>query len=337
MGVEEEKAYEHVLAFAKVAGLEQGENGDGKQTLRAARNEGLEGLVAKLLLDSGEEPVQAEAKQAFVRNFCQSAGYQSKFQELEFEFQARGLSGIVLKGMALTLTLYKETVGVRELSDIDLMLKEEELPQVRQLLEDLGYGMRFDTDMGYLRDGYHIDLHTRFFDRVDKAYCFDTDLAWATQKSLGDEYVAMGCLEDHFRFCYLAAHGMDHGFSRLKWLLDLGMLAHKCDGEKLKDMAIKTYSLKTVVVSLASCKVLFGTEFPEGFDVLVGKLGKFERLFVNGIADRSLPKEAGKFMALWNAKGIGAKASILKNLLSVRGESTSARMTRFLQAVKGLG
>lgn len=315
---------------------EQGSD-EASVLLECARRRGVEGLVAEYVLRTAKnESVRAEAKAAFVRNFFQAAAYQGRFAELEKAFRAHGIEAIALKGLPLSLNLFLTKVGTRELSDIDLLFQKEQLPRVREILQSMGYVKRNDTDMGYQQEGYYLDLHVRLLDRVDKAYRFELDTVWSRREKISDSFEAVQALEPHLNFCYLSAHAMDHGFSRLKWIVDLVMLLPRCDGERLKSIASETNSLHTVLVSLLVIRELFGAELPEPLENDVARLGWLEAQFVRKVAADALPTEAGKFFAIWNAEGFTSKIKVLRRLTSVEGESLSQRLRRVRTALRGL-
>lgn len=305
--------------------------------LEHARQRGVEGLVAEHLIRTSQvDQTRAEAKTAFIRNFCQSAAYQGRLADLEKAFRAAEVEAIALKGLPLSLTIFASKVGTRELSDIDLLFRPEQLARVRDLLEQMGYVLRGDTDMGYQQEGYYLDLHVRLFDRVDRAYSFDVDTVWESRERLTDDFEAIQGLESHLNFCYLAAHAMDHGFSRLKWLVDLVLMLPQCDGERLREAALKSNSLDTVLVSLKALKELFDVKIPNGMASDVSQMGWFEASFAKKIAANKLPLEAGKFFAVWNAADLASRAEVLRRLVAVEGESLSHRLRRVTGALKGL-
>ena len=126
---------------------------------------------------------------------------------------------------------------------------------------------------------------------------------------------------------------MKHGFSRLKWLLDLALLISECDPQSLRAMAVRTNSLETVSVAMAANDQIFGVTPPEAFQRDIQNLGFVEKIFVKKIVERTLPEEAGKLLAVWGAKGPAKKAKLVKQLLSVEGETLPDRGKRVLGAL----
>lgn len=310
---------------------------DAASLLRLARERGVEGLVADSLVRSvPDESSRSVAKEAYVRNFCQSAAYQHRLKDLELAFRSAGIEAIALKGLPLSMTLYGSSIGSRELSDIDLVFRPEQLGEAREVIEGLGYLLRGDTDMGYHKDGYFVDLHVRLMDRVDRAYRFELENVWAGRERFHEEFEAIQGLGPDQNFCYLAVHGMDHGFSRLKWIVDLALLLPQCQGSVLRQRALDSNSLGTISVALAVLRELLDVSPPSELTEDLSRMTRFEKSFVQRIVANSLPAESGKFFAVWNAPTLASKAEVLRRVAKVDGESWSYRIRRVLKALKGL-
>lgn len=79
------------------------------------------------------------------------------------------------------------------------------------------------------------------------------------------------------------------------------------------------------MVSIGALRALFNAE-----------MGWFEKKFVDKIVQGSLPSEAGKLFAVWNATGAASKLEVLRRVSRVEGESLTARLRRVAGALKGL-
>jgi hypothetical protein len=148
-----------------------------------------------------------------------------------------GARAVVLKGVALSSRLHGR-LGLRTSRDIDLLVQPSAVAAALDVLDGLGFRpaqpldrrtlpalMRRRKDIELLgKDGSQIvELHWRLFDNPHLMPLPDGPPARSA--TLSGELSCL-VLEDSFNLLYLANHGAQHGWSRLKWLADFAGLAH---------------------------------------------------------------------------------------------------------------
>jgi len=153
-------------------------------------------------------------------------------------FRDRNIRVLVLKGPALSLDLYGD-LSIRPSGDVDLLVPLADIGEADRLLRSNGY-VKDDyirTVLGDWRWRHHhyaflhpetgakIELHWRMHPWPAREPSFDT--LWERRRTtmIGGRPVDLPGLEDTFLF--LAAHGARHGWSRLRWLLDIDRIVRQ--------------------------------------------------------------------------------------------------------------
>lgn len=111
--------------------------------------------------------------QAYLKTLARNLLLYDAFGEIATELQKQGIKSVALKGIFLAEHLYPET-GLRQLSDIDLLFSQEDIPATLDVLHQLGFT---DTETGFssnvtqymehhhlpplVRKGVSVELHTR--------------------------------------------------------------------------------------------------------------------------------------------------------------------------------
>ena len=151
----------------------------------------------------------------------------------------------MLKGLALAQELYGD-ISHRTSSDLDILVPIDDLEQAEILLIESGY-QKDDYIHSILNDWkwrhhhfsyYHpeenikIELHWRLNPGLGREPHFDELWKKRVKSGLTQSFVYLLGKEDIFMF--LSSHGARHGWSRLRWLLDLQyLMKQKLDEKKL--------------------------------------------------------------------------------------------------------
>jgi hypothetical protein len=270
---------------------------------RMAENEGVAPLMYWNLKDSGL-PVPAETF-----HFLQGEYYKTYarntllFQELERVLEAldnAGIPAIVLKGAALAVTVY-EDIGLRPMTDLDLLVPEERLQSAVQVVrQELGYQTDIPEAAHGLNQlvGHHVrlrngdvvlELHWSLAtSRVDH-FPISVDWFWMQGERLplsgggedslqGDRQTAQVpvaspgvTLNPAAQLVYLAIHAMQqHGGGRilLVWLCDM----HALLGVYGRELTWEDFPLQdgefqwagATYAALLVTQTCFDTVLPEG-------------------------------------------------------------------------
>jgi hypothetical protein len=191
-----------------------------------------DGLVPNFVIEN--------IKNAYKKNTFQMLHLTAVLEEVSRLFSKNNLRLLVLKGPVLAENLYGD-ISKRTCRDLDLLVPLEDLLKAQNLLELLGFEQEVDfvIDMS-LKDWkwrhhhisfYHpqkhvkIELHWRLNPGPGREPSFN-DL-WKRKRisSLTSHPVSFLGKEDLLFF--LITHGARHGWSRLRWLLDIDLLARQ--------------------------------------------------------------------------------------------------------------
>lgn len=153
------------------------------------------------------------------------------------QLNAEGIPHMVLKGLAVAVTLYGDAT-LRQSGDIDLLVNEVRLPRVGQLLIDLGYRevraeRMLTAAQNYIQNKFlthhriyqhrltHtvVEVHWRLFTNpyllpVDPFHGLHT-------QAIPFGAVTLLSLAEEDLLIYLCVHGDSHLWAHLKWQIDL--------------------------------------------------------------------------------------------------------------------
>lgn len=159
----------------------------------------------------------------------------SEMEQVNNLFNAKDIPIIFLKGPMLAHELYGD-ISKRTCSDIDFLIPIDDLDKAENLLAEKGY-IKDDYIHSVLNDwkwrhhhvtyyhpdkGVKLEIHWRLHPGPGKEPSFQELWGRKMVSSLSKKRVYMLGKDD--LFLYLAAHGSRHGWSRLRWLLDIDQL-----------------------------------------------------------------------------------------------------------------
>ncbi|MDR7000592.1 nucleotidyltransferase family protein [Neobacillus niacini] len=179
--------------------------------------------------------VLQEFSQLYRNNTIRMLHLSGEMEQISKLFAENKVRTLFLKGPVLATALYGD-VSLRTSSDIDLLIPIKMLKKVEKLIVEQGY-IKDDYIESVLNDWkwrhHHItffhpgkkiklEIHWRMNPGPAKEPQFD-ELWKKKRKSLQNSYPIyyLGC-EDLFLF--LVTHGARHGWSRLRWLVDIDKL-----------------------------------------------------------------------------------------------------------------
>lgn len=167
-------------------------------------------------------------------------------------FSEYKLPALFLKGPTLSADLYGD-ISLRTSSDIDVLIPITLLEEVDQLLCNAGYE-KDEYIQSVLNDWkwrhHHftylhpekkikLEIHWRLHPGPGKEPSF-TEL-WERRKKSSLTQFPVNCLGNEDLFWFLVSHGARHGWSRLRWLVDIDkMLNSKLNWDTTKKL-FKTY------------------------------------------------------------------------------------------------
>jgi len=117
--------------------------------------------------------VVAQLRQTYLKTMTRSMLLYDAFREIASKFNERGIQAVALKGIYLAEHLYPK-IGIRQFSDIDLLVSPEDVKAVLEVMGELGFRM---TEPAFgeavseafesahlrplVRKGVSVEVHTR--------------------------------------------------------------------------------------------------------------------------------------------------------------------------------
>lgn len=115
----------------------------------------------------------SKLKQSYYRSLSRNIALYDHFKNVINAINANGIEVIALKGIYLAEAMYKD-IGLRQMTDVDLLVKKEDAVKCQDILIDIGYAStRLDTasfmkDLLYfkhlpslVKGGLSVELHTQ--------------------------------------------------------------------------------------------------------------------------------------------------------------------------------
>jgi hypothetical protein len=249
-------------------------------------------LVHCRLRDLKVQP-PAEASAILKRNYQESVvnslRVQSELRRLSKAIEEQSIPFLVWKGPELAQRAFPEDVGRRPYSDLDLLVDPTDWPDVRKIVQSLGYEPQFPLDprlhsslfasdqyCWYFvepRIGLELELHWRFSSRnFPLALTFQD--AWQSRVLLEFDNLSLPVLSIENEVLTLCHHASKHRWERLLWINELMRLcrnAPESDWNMIKHLAAqydcdRMLALADSLAMRLYCKTLFPEKTPPRID-----------------------------------------------------------------------
>lgn len=181
----------------------------------------------------------------------------------------QGVAASALKGAATAMAAFGKQ-GLRHATDIDLLVAEDDVPRALAALTGEGYAINGDLAEAKRRGhkdvvlrhplrGITLELHWRLFQNIRLMPVPNTRVI--VDVLPGSPVTTLSPLDEAL---YLAAHGGEHGWARLKWLADLTALLRRgaVDATTLYETARKRGLARMVGPGLVLAHRIHGTPLP---------------------------------------------------------------------------
>jgi hypothetical protein len=184
----------------------------------------------------------------------------------------------VLKGGALAELLY-DSVALRTMGDIDLLLPKSQMPQATALLRDLGYrrhdpepeagfGLEYENEIAWVHPDRELvlELHWHLIDAAFYLQRVPEAALWAEMVPLEIGDHAVETFNAEATLVYLAGHWvLHHRLHGLRWLLDLDQLVRRggLNWDRVGQVAADWYLVRPLQKALAACRRVADTPIPE--------------------------------------------------------------------------
>jgi hypothetical protein len=190
----------------------------------------------------------------YYRNTLQMLALSGEMEQLSGRFCELDIRALFLKGPVIASDLYGD-VSLRTSCDLDLLVPINQLDRTEEILVELGY-LKDDYIATILNDWkwrhHHItfhhpskgikEVHWRLNPSPSKEPNFEELWSRRRKSSLISRPIYYLGREDLFLF--LVSHGARHGWSRLRWLLDIKkLMCQRIDWAKLTQLLKKHHYL----------------------------------------------------------------------------------------------
>jgi Uncharacterised nucleotidyltransferase len=197
------------------------------------------------------------------------------FRVLEL-FRQSEVECVVVKGPVLSLRAYGEP-AVRQYADLDLLLRQKDIPRAAEILVDTGYDSRISDEVirsGKIPGEYRfrgqdskiiLELHTectlRYFPLplpIEKYFQSKTSV------SLDGRPVPALSAENEFTL--ISVHGATHFWERLMWISDVAAMVHnhpELDWNYIRQSAAEVGAERMVRVALLLAERSLGVAIPK--------------------------------------------------------------------------
>ena len=231
------------------------------------------------------ESIVSQMRKGFLASQARHLAMERQISDILDAFNSEKVSALVIKGPALTLTVYPATAA-RPCSDIDLLVRPEQYVKAREILNRIGYRCRYNR----------FDNFKEFFNSEpfscgkDPTKPYEVDLHWDVfqyhglkRENAADTFFDRKITVETPRFTLQTLNTVDallqaafhlvlhHPESfRLIWISDIALLCQKLvDPKDLKDLRSRTSEFKLGLAMEKALKLAQfwnGIRLPEGYD-----------------------------------------------------------------------
>lgn len=243
-----------------------------------------------------------------------------------------GIDRLLLKGMVLGELLYPDP-ALRPSSDIDVMVRHEQLTQAQAVLHELGYtiqpGRQLDFqlarsyDIPYVRataDGQAVLLELHWNLAEPGLFNLDVDSLWARARQLEVNRHVLPTLSLEDLLLHLTIHIRKHRYVGLRWLVDVSELlrgyGEQLDWDYLTRTAQQAGAGTLFYVTLHLSQELMGVTAPPAVMETL-RPGPLRRWLLRPFTDGQVPMRViREGSAEWSWLGLG-QLLLLDNIRSV--------------------
>ena len=214
----------------------------------------------------------------YKRNTFQMLHLSAELDRLSKVFLKKNIKSIFLKGPVLAQDLYGD-VSRRTSSDLDLLISINDLSRMEELLVSEGYEKDdyIETVLSEWKWRHHhvtffhskkrtkVEVHWRMNPGPGKEPCFAE--LWERRRKSPLTATPVYLLGKEDMFLFLASHGARHGWSRLRWLIDIKKLLEcPVNWVKVKQLFKKYHYVTIGEQSILLASELLGAKIPKEFD-----------------------------------------------------------------------
>lgn len=250
-------------------------------------------LTAGVLATELPGDVLQGLKKAAGRTALINAVFIREGAELCRELNRLGVEYLLLKGFAHLEKVYG-SLHIRPVSDLDLLIRKKDYPQVRAILLSRGFSPFIDPGFGgterewaAIKDEYHtemhflrslggfttnVDIHWDLLNLIQRGSPLETiypvnDVPWFEHRDrIYLEKVPVPCLSLEMHFLHAVYHfALGHKFAGVKWFVDLcqfdAVLGKRLNWAFIYTMAAQYHCLKLLALARALVSAVTGARY----------------------------------------------------------------------------
>jgi hypothetical protein len=223
------------------------------------------------------QSIQFKLDQFYRSQVQRSLSFAGELLRLLDEFQKNSIQVAGFKGVVLAEMIYGD-MSLRELSDLDIIVHQADVPRAEDVLTAQGYRADFpgrdfrSAFLGYQgqyalrnkRTGTSVDLHWSLSAKGE-AFPFRSEEIWARLEEVMLCNRTIPTLARDDLALYLAAHGTKEGWRYLKWVCDFAEFLRKyrnINWEAMLDRAERSHSSRPLQLALVLASRLLGAPAP---------------------------------------------------------------------------
>jgi hypothetical protein len=262
---------------------------DWERLVQLAHHHGLVPLVFRRLsaeMDASRSPGLEALRQQDTANAHRTLWLTLELLNIHRHLQTRGLEALPYKGPVLAEALYGN-VALRQFSDLDLLIRSNDLPTIKDALAELGYepGLRLAqaAERDYLKSGYEytfdgargrnlLEIKWQILPRF-YAIGFDVNDFFERAAVVTIEGQKLRTLCDQDLMLVLCVHAAKHAWKQISWLCDIVQLArsHALDWTALQAKAESLGITRIVAVTFLLAHKLLGAALPAQLGIQIKK------------------------------------------------------------------
>ena len=136
-------------------------------------------------------------EEIYNQNLKRNTNLVKEVNEISKFFQSNNIDHVFLKGAALLSSIYKESLGIRMIGDIDILINNDQILKAKSLMENHGYKFIDGPFLPFIDDKMHlnrminkkkffaVELHHRISNKIK----FDTNKFINSKKILNNIFV----------------------------------------------------------------------------------------------------------------------------------------------------
>jgi hypothetical protein len=294
---------------------------DWKALKEKACAEGVAGILYHRLKNKNIPPsTLSQLRHHYQSVVAQNLIVLDTLKKLEHALGKERIEAMTLKGASLLEHNYP-SLGMRPMSDLDLMVRPEKYEQFISLLQGLGYEPDSMIPHYFHKDKSIIDVHIHALntDRIaNRAKLFPSGMEpiWSNSLPWQEGYRWIRRPDNVDNALLLAQHLMKHSFSTLIWIVDISLLVENRDSTfwtSLQKRADQLEQTRPLSYALFLTKGLFGLEPPQRcrFEDPNKALSRLERGILRVRIKGQRLHRLGPLMALFCLPGLKARVTFL--------------------------